>query len=161
MERILYGTLLKEDYEAIGVLIRWIQIPEIASAISPSETYEGNALTDQFWNQHCFEVTGQVKSQLTSTENMAFLLARDVPVPSPGSKLELESTIKLIRWRNEAGPKQAGIWIDIFRYTDQYSSRYLESCLQCFELVMKSYEHSLHRALWPSGRSRFYLEACT
>ncbi|KIM31831.1 hypothetical protein M408DRAFT_21040 [Serendipita vermifera MAFF 305830] len=160
MRQIIDETLPASDYKTIGTLVNWCSNPDIARKIAASANYETNPANDLYWSQCCFEAANSELSQMKAAENMAFLLARDSPVPSVDSRYELEATVKFIKWRNQAGPKSADVWIDIFYQADLYSSAFLESCVQCFQLVMQCYALSLYRPLWPSARSRFYLEGC-
>jgi hypothetical protein len=69
----------------------------------------------------------------TSNAPIAFLFARDVPVPSFGSKYELKAAWNLIRWRNSiklGSPTIEGtVWSEVFRDINRYSPGFLESCL--------------------------------
>jgi hypothetical protein len=83
----------------------------------------------------------------TERIHMAFLLARDVPIPSPGSSDELEATWKLIRWRNSISRAVTWLgeelhddntWPEIFSDISRYSPEFLESCLCHFRTWTKA-----------------------
>lgn len=160
LTKIIDGTLTETEYEVVGRLVRWSQVPEIAIKISPSVGYDNNPVNDLYWSQFCFDPASHSYFEGEAPENMTFLLSRDAPIPSADSRYEIEATIKFIKWRNSTGPKKVDFWIDIFDQVDLYSSKYLESCVQCFQLVMSCYARSSYRALWPSARSRFCIEVC-
>jgi hypothetical protein len=168
MRKILDVKVDEEDYEAIGILVRCSKVPELAAKILPGPNYATDPSEADYWAQSCFNLSPHKKPQPSILQNMTFLLARDVPVPSADSQYELETTTKLIRWRNSAGMKNNDIWSDIFMNIEPFSSRYLEACLRCFELVVlcslskQPYEYSFKqdasRLVVFDSKSRTFME---
>jgi hypothetical protein len=168
MQKILEGALAEEDYDAVGVLLRCSRVPQIEAKISPGPGYTTDPSKFDYWAQSCFSLPIHTKIHPSLSENITFLLARDVPTPSLGSRSELETTTKLIRWRNSAGLKDNDIWLDIFSSIKTFSSRYFESCLRCFESVVtcslskQPYEYSFrqnsNRLILFDSESRTFME---
>jgi hypothetical protein len=134
---VINGTLSVDDYETVGTLVRCANVPAIRRRITPEANHERDPTVATYWNQYSFEESDLVMYQETLSANMTFILARTVPVPSVGSKYELERTIQLIKWRNSAGRKGIAIWKQIVDHSDLYTSEYLESCAQCFAEVIQ------------------------
>lgn len=145
MQKIINSTLTEDDYDAVGTILRYIELPHVRGRVFPSPNYEQDPLTHEYWDQCCFEANADVGSQALISETMTFLLARDVPVPSIISMHEVNSTVKLIRWRNSTETKTIHIWGEIFSHIESYSASFLESCLHLFA---KSSMHYCTKLVW-------------
>ena len=133
MQDILDASLSEDDHEAVELLLRCSNIPPIKDSITPQQAnYEEDSAKYWYWRQYCFQSSNCVVGRQTDRINTAFLLARDVPIPSAGSKYELETTLKLIKWRNTQAIRSIAVWKEVFANAALYSPQYLESCIQCF-----------------------------
>jgi len=103
MKKILEDMLTEGDYEVIYALIHYNRTPVVEGHVRPSTEYVDDPSTDEYWRQYRFRAWSISSSPAKSHKNMAFLLARDVPLPSAASKSEMMTTIELIRWRNSEG----------------------------------------------------------
>ena len=135
MRKIFEGASEDNEYEVVGPLLRTISLPEIKEKISPGKSYQKDPSTATYWTQCCFE--GTKITSFPGGMNMSFLLGRDVPAPSAGNTDELGMTIKLIKWRNSAGPKDVVLWTEIFSDSDHYSAQYLKQCIDHFAKVTR------------------------
>jgi hypothetical protein len=140
LRQILDPGSMEKDYEGVGILLHCINTPSIRSKVVPDASYSRDPEEAHYWGQCCLVVDGNMNLEAIRHAPVAFLLARDMPVPSLGSKFELEATWKLIRWRNsisitrEWQVHSKSIWPDIFSDIGRYSPEFFESCLRHFGL---------------------------
>jgi hypothetical protein len=143
LHQILDPASTEKDYQGVGILLQCIDSPFIRSTVVPAASYCQNPSERGYWSQCRLEKDGMLYFGNTGRTPVTFLLARDVPVPSPGSKYESEATWKLIRWRNSIsiagsrinrGVRSDDIWPEIFSDIGRYSPEYFESCLRHFRV---------------------------
>ena len=119
----------------MSVLTRCAKTPEIAQIIQPKleSHYNTNVALSYYWEQYCITLDGTVVNQdLTMvTPNALFLLTRDLPTPSPNSLAEIEAVLQLAKWRNSKR-KPPEVWQHVFRRAEDYSSGFLDSCINLF-----------------------------
>ncbi|KIM20657.1 hypothetical protein M408DRAFT_30178 [Serendipita vermifera MAFF 305830] len=124
LRKILDGTLSENDHETVGFLVRRSRTRDIWDRIEENDSTQPHE-----WYRYSFNTTKVTRSQAMESVNMAFLLARDVPIPSPGSDHELRFTIRLIKWRN------SGVREKEYPHSGHYSAEYLKS----YVLYLKSF----------------------
>jgi Family of unknown function (DUF6535) len=141
LRQILEPGCTEKDYEGVGILLHCINIPLIRSQVVPDASYIQDPANFDYWSQRCLVADDTLNLRARFQAPMAFLLARDMPVPSLSSKYELEATWKLIRWRNSISVtgewpnltvRSDNIWPDIFGDMGRYSPEFFESCLRHF-----------------------------
>ncbi|KIM23507.1 hypothetical protein M408DRAFT_262720 [Serendipita vermifera MAFF 305830] len=120
LRKILDGTLSGNDHETIGFLVERSRAAGVWEILSKHDSQDISIQSNE-WGQFSFDASQVTRSQEMESVNMAFLLARDVPIPSPGSDHELRLTIRLIKWRNSGVREMA------YPHSDHYSSEYLKS----------------------------------
>jgi Family of unknown function (DUF6535) len=155
LRQILDSGSREKDYDGAGILLNCINSPFIRGKVVPDTSYIQNPGSIDYWRQRCLVEGDTLDLRARGQAPMAFLLARDIPVPSPGSKYELEATWKLIRWRNSINVTRKSfsravssdnIWPETFSDIGRYSPEFFESCLRHFGLWT-----SLHRDPLLSG----------
>jgi len=122
-----------EESGTIAWLVRAVNNPRIKALISPGTAlvYEQDYRQPGFWTQ--FTMKQDIRhSQRTKHPNAAFLLTRDVPIPSPQNELEIQTTLRLIKWRNSPGDKSLKTWQDIIKDDTNYCDAYFHSLISCF-----------------------------
>jgi Family of unknown function (DUF6535) len=155
MTQIIDRNSSNHDYQGVGILMQCIDSPFIRSNVVPDVSYIRNPREAEYWGQCCLVKDGTLHLGTMRQVPMAFLLARDVPVPSPGSKHELEATWKLIKWRNSISVtglrfnrklRTYDIWPEIFGDIGGYSPEFFEACLCHFRVWT-----TIPRYCFPSG----------
>jgi hypothetical protein len=152
LRQILEPRSTDKDYEGVGILLHCINMPFIRGKVVRDASYIQNPGNLDYWIHGCLVVNGTLDLGARGQAPMAFMLARDMPVPSLGSKYELEATWKLIRWRNSISVtrkwalRSDNIWPDIFSDIGRYSPEFFESCLRHFGLWT-----AMHRSHDPFG----------
>jgi hypothetical protein len=143
LRKILDPISTEKDYEGVGILLHCINTPFIRSKVVPDASYIRDPEAAHYWGQCCLVVNGNLNLEAIKHAPLSFLLARDMPVPSLGSKYELEATWKLIRWRNSINVTitrpnyrlcSNDIWPEVFSDIGRYSPEFFESCLRHFGL---------------------------
>jgi hypothetical protein len=141
LRQILDPTSSETDYLGVGILLSCINRPFIRNKIIPDASYVRDWTEVEYWGQGCPEDDGNSDFGKIGSSTAMFLLARDVPVPSLGSGDELETTWKLIKWRNSITVRKPiqrwdklkvehqYIWPEIFSDIRGYSPEFLEGCL--------------------------------
>jgi hypothetical protein len=140
MRQIFDPASSETDYQAVGILLQCINSPFIRRDVVPAALYVRHPGTLLYWTQCCIGQNGIPYFGATRGTPVSFLLARDVPIPSIGSKYELEATWKLIKWRNSIYDgasmyelRYDDIWPEIFSDISRYSPGFLKSCLRHFQ----------------------------
>jgi hypothetical protein len=137
MRQIFETTSSEMNYRGVGILLLCINSPFIRNRVVPAEKSSLNPRDRHYWGPWHFEDEKNPRLGEIGDTNMTFLLGRDIPVPSLGSKYELETTWKLIRWCNSTKAEVwhvyelcgASTWPDVFGDIRRYSPEFLESCL--------------------------------
>lgn len=90
--------------------------------------YWFNTQDARYWAQYCITDQGTRApfdhfSTFLKTPDALFLLVRDLPVPSLRMTDEMETTLKLAKWRNSE-KKSLEIWQEMFETTNTYSMEF-------------------------------------
>jgi hypothetical protein len=149
--QILDSNLPEENYRHVGILVGCIEKLKAKGKITHSSNYELSPGSREYWSQCCFSAEALKNTRMTSSENMSFLLARDVPVPSVDSMNELKATVELIKWRNQADPK-VDVWIEIILRRSLYSNKYMKSCMKSFKSFVSIHRTVQGGKLWLSAQ---------
>ena len=159
--RVFSGKLSPEDAEVVGTLVRCANVPAIQKQITPTPgpNYETDPGMATYWNQFYFDESESKVYPETLPVNMTFLLTRDVPIPSAHSKQELETTIKLIKWRNAEGLKDITIWKNVIDSLEFHTPEYHRSCIHLFARLTRIFRErrqteSSFTSLWIASQSR-------
>jgi hypothetical protein len=135
-------------------VLQCIASPFIHSKVVPATSYIRDPKHVRYWIQGCL-YDSLISEEILGFTNATFSLARDVPVPSLGSKHELEATWKLIRWRNirDGSLGNGAIWPEVFSDIGRYSPAFLESCLCHFRTWTNTL--SYHQLGWSDHATMF------
>lgn len=141
-----------EEEQEFALLANCVALPAINSTVAPiykEHNYWFNRRDSRYWSQYCVTKDGSPApffhySASLPRPDPLFLLLRDLPLPSFHSKDEMETTLRLAKWRN-SDEKPLEIWQDVFHHSKSYSDEFFSAC------VYLLYRQSLGSAL-PSSR---------
>ena len=130
------AEITAEDRHGMVVLQQCWAMPEVRSLITPIA--QMNYITDTddpLWSQHC----GAWKADYGGP-NRLFLLLCDIPNCSKSSVKELDSIIRLARWRNSE-PKSAQVWEATSHSSPSFTTSFFNSYIKAFTSFAN---HSAH-----------------
>jgi hypothetical protein len=127
-------TQTRDEEKEFALLVNCSALPTIKAMISPPDGhYWNNPDEARYWSQYCTESGGISTSfyRLLRPSHVPvplFLLTRDLPIPSLIMEDEMESAMRLSKWRN-SNDKPLDVWKDVFAASNRFSDEFFNGCV--------------------------------